>query len=123
MIPGPEKPRAASHFHRSSGPIFAVKPIAVKLTRQNVEQIAHLARLEIGPEELDGVVEKLGRIVQFVDQLQLADTSAVVPMAHPMDMSQRLRADVVTETNHRDLYQQNSEAVADGLYLVPRVLE
>ena len=100
-----------------------MKPIAVKLTRQNVEQIAHLARLEIGPEELDGVVEKLGRIVQFVDQLQLADTSTVLPMAHPMDMSQRLRADVVTEADHRDLYQQNSEAVVDGLYLVPRVVE
>jgi aspartyl-tRNA(Asn)/glutamyl-tRNA(Gln) amidotransferase subunit C len=95
----------------------------VKLTRQNVEQIAHLARLEIAPEELDGVVEKLGRIVDFVDQLQSADTSAVTPMAHPMHMSQRLRADVVTEADRRDLYQRNSAAVEDGLYTVPRVLE
>ena len=86
----------------------------MKLTRQNVEHIAHLARLEIGPDELDGVVEKLGRIVSFVDQLQSADT---------MDMTQRLRPDAVTETDHRDLYQQNSEAVQDGLYTVPRVLE
>jgi aspartyl-tRNA(Asn)/glutamyl-tRNA(Gln) amidotransferase subunit C len=95
----------------------------VKITRQNVAHIAHLARLEIGPEELDGVVEKLGRIVDFVDQLQSADTSAVTPMAHPMDMSQRLRADVVTEADRRELYQQNSAAVEDGLYTVPRVLE
>jgi len=95
----------------------------VKLTRQNVLHIAHLARLEIGPDEIDGVVEKLGRIVNFVDQLQAADTGAVVPMAHPMDMAQRLRADQVTEADHRDLYQQNSEAVADGLYTVPRVIE
>jgi aspartyl-tRNA(Asn)/glutamyl-tRNA(Gln) amidotransferase subunit C len=96
---------------------------AMKLTRQNVEHIAHLARLEIGPGELDGVVEKVGRIVSFVDQLQSADTSTVLPMAHPMDMSQRLRPDEVTETDHRDLYQQNSEAVVDGLYTVPRVIE
>ena len=95
----------------------------MKLTRQNVEHIAHLARLEIGLEELDGVVEKLGRIVDFVDQLQSADTSAVTPMAHPMDMGQRLRADAVTEADRRDLYQQNSAAVEDGLYTVPRVLE
>lgn len=95
----------------------------MKLTRQNVEHIAHLARLEIGPEELDGVVGKLDRIVAFVDQLQAADTSAVLPMAHPMDMSQRLRPDEVTEADHRDLYQQNSEAVQDGLYTVPRVIE
>ena len=69
------------------------------------------------------MVEKLGRIVEFVDQLQSADTSAVTPMAHPMDMSQRLRADAVTEADRRDLYQQNSAAVEDGLYTVPRVLE
>lgn len=95
----------------------------MKLTRQNVEHIAHLARLEIGPGEIDGVVEKLGRIVEFVDQLQAADTSAVTPMAHPMDMNQRLRPDEVTEADRRDLYQQNSQSVADGLYTVPRVLE
>jgi aspartyl-tRNA(Asn)/glutamyl-tRNA(Gln) amidotransferase subunit C len=95
----------------------------VKLTRQNVEQIAHLARLEIGPGEIDGVVDKLGRIVDFVDQLQAVDTAGVVPMAHPMDMTQRLRSDEVSESDRRDLYQQNSQSVADGLYLVPRVLE
>jgi aspartyl-tRNA(Asn)/glutamyl-tRNA(Gln) amidotransferase subunit C len=95
----------------------------LKLTRQNVEQIAHLARLEIGAGELDGVVEKLGRIVEFVDQLQAVDTSGVVPMAHPMDMCQRLRPDEVTEADHRDLYQENSDSVAGGLYMVPRVLE
>lgn len=95
----------------------------VKLTRQNVEAIATLARLEIGQDEIDGVVGKLSRIVEFVDQLQSADTSSVTPMAHPMDMHQRLRADQVTETDHRELYQRNSQAVQDGLYLVPRVIE
>lgn len=95
----------------------------MKLTRQNVEHIAHLARLEIAAGEIDSVVEKLDRIVSFVDQLQAADTSSVTPMAHPMDMRQRLRLDEVTETDHRDYYQQNSGAVTDGLYTVPRVIE
>ncbi len=100
----------------------------MELTRQNVEDIARLARLEIGPGEIDGVVQKLGRIVGFVDQLKAADTGAansgaVAPMAHPMDMQQRLRADTVTEADHRDLYQKNSAAVQDGLYTVPRVIE
>jgi aspartyl-tRNA(Asn)/glutamyl-tRNA(Gln) amidotransferase subunit C len=118
MIPARQKLSAASRFHKS----FRA-PNAVKLTRQNVEQIAHLARIEIGPGEIDGVVGKLGRIVEFVDQLQAVETSGVVPMAHPVDMSQRLRADQVSESDRRDLYQQNSQSVADGLYLVPRVLE
>lgn len=95
----------------------------MKLTRKDVEQIAHLARLEISAAEIDGVVDKLGRIVDFVDQLQAADTGGVEPMAHPLDMAQRLRPDQVTEADHRDLYQQNSAAVADGLYAVPRVIE
>lgn len=98
-------------------------PAAVKLTRQDVEHIAHLARLEIGADELDGVVEKLGRIVSFVDQLQAADTGSVAPMAHPLDMAQRLRPDAVTEPNGRDDYQRNAGGVADGFYTVPRVIE
>jgi aspartyl-tRNA(Asn)/glutamyl-tRNA(Gln) amidotransferase subunit C len=118
MIPARQKLCVVSRFHRPNR-----AQNAVKLTRQNVEQIAHLARLEIGPGEIDGVVEKLGRIVEFVDQLQAVDTSAVAPMAHPMDMSQRLRADEVSEADRRDLYQQNCQSVADGLYTVPRVLE
>lgn len=95
----------------------------MKLTPQNVAHIAHLARLEIAPGDLPGVVDKLGRIVSFVDQLQSADTSTVEPMAHPLDTAQRLRPDVVTEPDRRDLYQRNSDAVVDGLYTVPRVIE
>jgi aspartyl-tRNA(Asn)/glutamyl-tRNA(Gln) amidotransferase subunit C len=95
----------------------------MQLTRENVAHIAHLARLEIAADELPGVVEKLGRIVSFVDQLQAADTTAVEPMAHPLDMVQRLRPDLVTEADSRDLYQRNSAAVVDGLYTVPRVIE
>jgi aspartyl-tRNA(Asn)/glutamyl-tRNA(Gln) amidotransferase subunit C len=95
----------------------------VKLTRQDVEKIAHLARLEIGTDEIDGVVGKLDRIVSFVDQLQAADTGSVAPMAHPLDMVQRLRSDEVTEPNRRDDYQRNAGGVTDGLYTVPRVIE
>ena len=74
-------------------------------------------------KEIDDVVAKLSSIVDFVDQLQAAPTDDVVPMAHPMDMSQRLRADIVTEGNERDRIQQNAPSVQDGLYLVPRVLD
>lgn len=95
----------------------------MKLSRETIQQIAHLARLELAPGEMDGMVDKLDRIVAFVDQLQAAETRDVVPMAHPLDTAQRLRPDAVTETDHRDLYQQNAPAVTDGLYTVPRVVE
>ena len=82
-----------------------------------------LARLKLEPDEQSELVEKLSSIVDFVDQLSQADTSGVVPMAHPLDVAQRLRPDVVTESNERDHYQENATSVSDGLYLVPKVIE
>ena len=82
-----------------------------------------LARLKLTDDEYGESVEKLSKIVDFVDQLSQADTSGVVPMAHPLDAVQRLRPDVVTESDERDRYQENAPAVTDGLYLVPKVIE
>ena len=95
----------------------------VSLSKEQVQHIALLARLSLDEKDIDDVVEKLSSIVDFVDQLQAAPTDDVVPMAHPMDMTQRLRADAVTESNERDKIQQNAPSVQDGLYLVPKVLE
>jgi len=95
----------------------------VSLTKEQVEHIASLARLELGEGEFDDVVAKLSRIVDFVDQLQAAPTDDVLPMAHPLNMTQRLRADEVTEQNARDAYQANAPAVEDGYYLVPKVID
>ena len=82
-----------------------------------------LARLQLEDDEVDDVVEKLSRIVDFVDQLQAAPTDDVVPMAHPLNMSQRLRADDVTEVDERDFVQENAPSTEGGYYLVPKVLE
>jgi aspartyl-tRNA(Asn)/glutamyl-tRNA(Gln) amidotransferase subunit C len=95
----------------------------VSLDKDQVQQIAKLARLELKPEERAELVDKLTKIVDFVDHLSAADTEGVVPMAHPLDVAQRLRPDVVTEVNDRDRYQQNAASVTDGLYLVPKVIE
>jgi len=59
----------------------------------------------------------------MIDQMQSVDTSQVAPMAHPFDATQRLRADIVTETNQRDYLQLNAPATQSGLYLVPKVIE
>ena len=95
----------------------------MSLTKEQVQHIATLARLKLADEEFDDVVDKLSRIVDFVDQLQAAPTDEVVPMAHPLNMSQRLRADAVTEVDERDRIQENAPSVEGGYYLVPRVLE
>lgn len=95
----------------------------MSLDKDQVQKIAMLARLKLEPDEQSELVEKLSNIVDFVDQLSQADTSGVVPMAHPLDVAQRLRPDAVTESNERDHYQENAASVSDGLYLVPKVIE
>lgn len=104
-----------------SGPKSTENPVS--LTKEQVQHIATLARLQLEDAEFDDVVEKLSRIVDFVDQLQEAPTDDVLPMAHPLNMSQRLRADEVTEANEREFIQENAPSTEDGYYLVPKVIE
>jgi len=96
----------------------------MSLTRQDVEKIAHLARLSITDQEMPAYVSSLSSIVNFVDELSKIETGGVEPMAHPLEgQHQRLRADAVTETDHREQYQTNAPSVTAGLYVVPRVIE
>ena len=95
----------------------------MSLDKDQVQHIAMLARLRLADDEFAETQDKLSRIVDFVDQLSAAPTDAVVPMAHPLNQAQRLRPDQVTEANERERMQKNAPAVADGLYLVPKVLE
>jgi aspartyl-tRNA(Asn)/glutamyl-tRNA(Gln) amidotransferase subunit C len=82
-----------------------------------------LARLRLADDEFSETVDKLSRIVAFVDQLSAAPTAEVVPMAHPLNQVQRLRPDQVTETDNRDVMQKNAPSVSGGLYLVPKVID
>lgn len=93
------------------------------LTRREVDHIAHLARLGLAENEASEYAVQLSRILDLVDQLKQVDTRGVEPMAHPLDMAQRLRADEVTEHDQRDDYQRNAPQAEHGLYLVPRVIE
>jgi aspartyl-tRNA(Asn)/glutamyl-tRNA(Gln) amidotransferase subunit C len=95
----------------------------VSLTKDQVQHIAILARLKLADSEFDDVVDKLSRIVDFVDQLQAAPTDDVLPMAHPLNMTQRLRVDEVTEPDERDDIQKNAPSTENGYYLVPKVIE
>ena len=95
----------------------------MSLDQADVAKIAHLARLALGGEEAAAVARDLSRILDLVAQMNAVDTRGVPPMAHPLDMSQRLRPDAVTEPNRRDDFQAVAPATEAGLYLVPRVIE
>jgi aspartyl-tRNA(Asn)/glutamyl-tRNA(Gln) amidotransferase subunit C len=93
------------------------------LSADDVAKIAHLARLDLSAEAAQPLRDELGRILDLVAQMDAADTDGVSPMAHPLEMAQRLRADAVTEQDRRERYQRSAPAVEDGLYLVPKVIE
>jgi aspartyl-tRNA(Asn)/glutamyl-tRNA(Gln) amidotransferase subunit C len=93
------------------------------ISNSDVEYIAHLARLEVSDDEIVDYADKLSSIIDLVSQLARIDTSGVVPMAHPLEMRQRLRSDEVTEEDRRELFQRNSEYVGQGYYRVPKVIE
>ena len=89
----------------------------------DVLRAAHLARLGIDNTDAERYVGDLSRILDMVDALSGIDTKGVKPLAHPLDATQPLRADEAIEPNRRDTYQESAPAVADGYYLVPRVVE
>ena len=95
----------------------------MSLDPAEVKDIAHLARLAVSDDELASYARELSAILALVEEMQSVDTRAVTPMAHPLDMHQRLRPDQVTETDQHEHYQNNAPRTEAGLYLVPKVIE
>ncbi len=91
--------------------------------QSEVEKIAHLARVAVSDDEAQRLTADLSRILDLVAVMDEVDTSGVAAMAHPLHMTQRLRADEVTEVDQRELSQKIAPATENGLYLVPRVIE
>ena len=95
----------------------------MSLSDDQVRRIARLARLELAPQEVAPVAERLNRVLGLIEQMRAVDTAGIEPMAHPLDASQRLRPDEVTEQDQREAYQSVAPQKQDGLYLVPKVIE
>lgn len=95
----------------------------MSLDVKDVKRIAHLARIEVTETEAQATLEKLSGILGLIEQMQAVDTAGIEPMSHSQDVVQRLREDVVTETDQRALFQSIAPAVENGLYLVPKVIE
>ncbi|MGA7965262.1 MAG: Asp-tRNA(Asn)/Glu-tRNA(Gln) amidotransferase subunit GatC [Gammaproteobacteria bacterium] len=88
-----------------------------------VRRLAHLARIAVDDDTVRSLGADLERILAMVDQLSGVDVSGITPMAHPLALTQRLREDVASEAPEPALYQRNASATAQGVYLVPKVIE
>lgn len=95
----------------------------MEVSEEELAHIAHLARLALDPGEVPRLREDLARILALVDEMNAVESADLAPMAHPVEMAQRLRPDEVREPDRRDLLQRGAPEVADGLYLVPRVID
>ncbi len=88
-----------------------------------VEQVAHLARIQIDSDSVSNYASEMSGVLELAAQMDQVDTSLVEPMAHPVRAVQRLREDVVTETDRREAFQDIAPSVENGYYLVPPVIE
>lgn len=93
------------------------------LSIDDVKRIADLAYLETNDNEAQATLKQLSDIFNLIEKMQAVDTSMVEPMSHAQDVVQRLRDDIVTESDQRELFQCIAPQVEKGLYLVPKVIE
>ena len=95
----------------------------MSLSHDQLVRLARLARIALQPAETAAAAERLNRVLGLIDEMRRVDTSGIEPLAHPLDATQRLRPDAVTEPDRHELYQSVAPAVEGGLYLVPKVIE
>lgn len=95
----------------------------MSLTKTDIEKVAHLARLNIDEQQTETYIHSLGNIFNLIEQMSQLNTMGVNPMAHPLNMTQPLREDAVTEPNQRESLQAIAPEVEAGLYMVPLVIE
>ena len=95
----------------------------MSLNKQDVQKIAHLARLSLSEDESKQYQESITSVLTLVEQMQSVNTDGVEPLCNPLEMTQRLREDTVTESNQRDSYLAIAPQSEKGLYLVPQVID
>lgn len=95
----------------------------MSLTHDEIKKIAHLARIQLSHKEVDTYQEQFSNILNFMAQMNEVDTLTIAPLTHPLDISQRLREDNITEPDLRETYQALAPEAKAGFYLVSKVME
>jgi len=95
----------------------------VSLEKSEVDTISRLAAISVDATEVDQLTAKISNVLDLFQRMEAVDTTNVEPMSHPLDQVQRLREDVVTETDHHERYQKLAPAAEKGMYLVPQVID
>ena len=92
------------------------------LTREEVLHVAELARLSLGPDEIELFTRQLNEILAYVEKLQELDTSGVAPLAHVIPIFNVFREDEVKKGLPPEEALENAPAQENGNFVVPRVI-
>ena len=95
----------------------------LNMDKTTIIKIADLAKIEIKDDELDHISDSLKKILNLVDEMNSVKTDDVVPMSHPLNLSQELRKDEVLEKNERDIFQKDNKYTENGYYKVPKIID
>jgi aspartyl-tRNA(Asn)/glutamyl-tRNA(Gln) amidotransferase subunit C len=93
------------------------------ISDEEIKKIAHLARVDMSDAEIHEIQPRLSKVLTMIEQMDAINTDDVAPLSHPIDATQRLRLDDITESNQRELFQGIAPNAAHGLYFVPLVIE
>ena len=93
------------------------------ISRDDVKKLAKLARIAVTESEVAHMQSEIAQIFTLIEEMQAVNTGKIAPMTHALELTQRLREDLVTESDQREAFQAIAPAVEGGLYLVPKVIE
>jgi len=95
----------------------------MSIKKSEIAYISSLSKLKMEDIEIDNFTRQISDILEMIQQLEKVNTDDIEPMAHPLNMKQRLRKDSVTEENQRELYKENAAEFEEGFYKVPKVID
>ena len=94
-----------------------------KITQEEILHIAELAKIHVDEKECQALTDKLGTILDLIENMKQVKTDHIEPMTHTIFQNQPLRQDIVLDDHQRDYYQKLSQDISNGFYLVPKVIE
>ena len=94
----------------------------MKITKEEVLHVAHLARLHIDENYIDTFAEQIGKILEYVDTLNRVDTTGVRPTSHAIDLTNAFRNDEVSDYFDSDRALANAPEKEDGNFIVPKII-
>jgi aspartyl-tRNA(Asn)/glutamyl-tRNA(Gln) amidotransferase subunit C len=95
----------------------------MKISKEEVLHVAHLARLDLDEAAIEKFAEQIGEILEYIDQLKTVETANIKPTSHAIFLTNAFREDEEKVHLGRDSVLQNAPEKEDGSFVVPKVID